>query len=473
MASNDDSGSGTTSRLTFSATAGTACQIAVDGKNTGGSVASGSITLSLSQSSSPVLTPVSNITTDEGQLLGLTLTATDADTATQDLTFSLVSGPSGMSVTGAGRLTWLPPESQGPGSYSVTVAVSDGVSSGTGSFTVTVRKVNASPALTAITSQTIEEGSTLSLTLSASDADLPAQTLIYSLYSGPTGMTVTSAGVLSWTPTEAQGRSINAVTVAVSDGVTSVSRSFTVRFARNTLPLAITGRVIDGYIAEGFVWFDANLNGVFDTAEPNTSTDRQGNFYLNVDLSVFDTNRNGQLELQEGRIIAQSGMDLGTGVKLQGQLMAPPGASVVTPLTTLVDSVARASRQDSIALAEAAVQRSLGLPEVSLTQFDPISFALQGNRHGIILQAAAARVADTVSQIATLLSGLDPSVNGQKASTIVADQIAKTIVGGARSNWKTPIRSMLSSWRRSPRLAHRSQRQPPPVLPRPYRSRTR
>ena len=428
VASNDDSASGTTSWLSFTASAGATYQIAVDGKNTGGSVANGSITLSLSQSSSPALAPVSNITTDEGQLLGLTLTATDADTATQNLTFSLVSGPSGMSVTGAGRLTWLPSEAQGPGSYSVTVAVSDGVSSATGSFTVTVREVNASPALTAINNQTVEEGSTLSLTLSATDADLPAQTLTYSLTSGPTGMTVTSAGVLTWNPTEAQGPSTNVVTVAVTDGVTAVSRSFTVTLTRNTIPLAVTGTVIDGYIAGGFVWFDANLNGAFDTAEPNSSTDRQGNFSLNVDLSVFDTNRNGQIDLQEGRIIAQGGMDLGTGVKLQGQLMAPPGASVVTPLTTLVDSVARASGQDSIALAEATVQRSLGLPEVSLTQFDPISSALQGNRQGVILQAAAARVADTVSQIATLLSGLDPSVNTQTASTIVTDQIAKTIM---------------------------------------------
>jgi len=520
VASNDDSASGTTSWLSFTASAGATYQIAVDGKNTGGSVANGSITLSLSQSSSPALAPVSNITTDEGQLLGLTLTATDADTATQNLTFSLVSGPSGMSVTGAGRLTWLPSEAQGPGSYSVTVAVSDGVSSATGSFTVTVREVNASPALTAINNQTVEEGSTLSLTLSATDADLPAQTLTFSLTSGPTGMTVTSAGVLTWNPTEtqgpgsytvtvavsdgvtsatrsftvtvnevnaapvfaaipdqtldegqvlaltlsatdadlpaqtltfsltsgptgmtvtsagvltwnpteAQGPSTNVVTVAVTDGVTAVSRSFTVTLTRNTIPLAVTGTVIDGYIAGGFVWFDANLNGAFDTAEPNSSTDRQGNFSLNVDLSVFDTNRNGQIDLQEGRIIAQGGMDLGTGVKLQGQLMAPPGASVVTPLTTLVDSVARASGQDSIALAEATVQRSLGLPEVSLTQFDPISSALQGNRQGVILQAAAARVADTVSQIATLLSGLDPSVNTQTASTIVTDQIAKTIM---------------------------------------------
>ncbi|MFM7213432.1 MAG: Calx-beta domain-containing protein, partial [Verrucomicrobiota bacterium] len=345
-------------------------------------------------------------------------------------TFSLTSGPTGMIVTPAGALSWTPTEAQGPSTNAITVAVTDGVTSVSRSFIVTVREVNGTPVFAAIPDQTLDEGQTLALTLSASDTDLPVQTLTFSLTSGPTGMIVTPAGALTWTPTEAQGPSTNAITVAVSDGVVSVSRPFIVTVNRNTLPLATTGTVIDGYIAGGFVWFDANLNGVFDTAEPSTSTDRQGNFSLNVDLSVFDTNRNGQIDLHEGRIIVEGGMDLGTGVKLRGQLMAPPGSSVVTPLTTLVDSVARASGQDSIALAEATVQRSLGLPEVSLTQFDPISSALQGNRHGVTLQAAAARVADTVSQIATLLTGLDPSVNTQVASTIVADQIAKTIMGG-------------------------------------------
>ena len=46
-------------------------------------------------------------------------------------------------------------------------------------------------------------------------------------------MAVTSAGVLTWPPTEAQGPSTNVITVSVSDGVASVSRSFTVRATSN------------------------------------------------------------------------------------------------------------------------------------------------------------------------------------------------------------------------------------------------
>jgi hypothetical protein len=57
--------------------------------------------------------------------------------------------------------------------------------------------------------------------------DIPVQSLTVTLLSGPTGLVVTN-GVLAWTPTEAQGPSTNAVVVAVSDGVGSVTNSFNV-----------------------------------------------------------------------------------------------------------------------------------------------------------------------------------------------------------------------------------------------------
>src|SRR6266516_611418 len=78
--------------------------------------------------------------------------------------------------------------------------------------------------------QTINELSTLVLTNTASDPDLPANTLTFSLVSGPSGVVLDSkTGVLSWTPTEAQGPSTNVITVRVTDdGALSDSKSFTV-----------------------------------------------------------------------------------------------------------------------------------------------------------------------------------------------------------------------------------------------------
>src|SRR2546422_1149846 len=86
------------------------------------------------------------------------------------------------------------------------------------SFTVVVNEVNSAPVLAAISDQTVAEGSVLTVTLTASDGDVPANALTYSMVTGPAGASVgASTGVFTWTPSEAQGPSTNVVTVRVTD----------------------------------------------------------------------------------------------------------------------------------------------------------------------------------------------------------------------------------------------------------------
>ena len=92
--------------------------------------------------------------------------------------------------------------------------------------------VNTAPALATIADQTINEGAMLTISAGASDTDAPTNTLTFSLDSPPTGASIDpTTGVLTWTPTEAQGPSTNPMTVRVTDnGVPSLSdtKSFTV-----------------------------------------------------------------------------------------------------------------------------------------------------------------------------------------------------------------------------------------------------
>jgi hypothetical protein len=117
----------------------------------------------------------------------------------------------------------------------VTVVVTDNgtpVLSDSKSFTVVVVEVNTAPVLAAIADQTIAEGATLIATNSATDIDLPANVLVFSLTNAPSGMTIDATnGLITWTPTEAQGPSTNLVTVVVTDSGTpalSDSKTFTV-----------------------------------------------------------------------------------------------------------------------------------------------------------------------------------------------------------------------------------------------------
>lgn len=186
----------------------------------------------------PVLAAIGNKTINEGTALGFTATATDAD-AGQTKTFSLDAGnPAGSSInSSSGVFAWTPTEAQGPGSYPITIRVTDNgspVSNDFETITVAVNEINVAPVLSAIANQTINEGSPLNLTASATDSDLPANSKTYSI-AGPVGMTINSGtGAISYTPGEDDGGDINQVTVTVKDNgnpVLSASRTFNVTVA--------------------------------------------------------------------------------------------------------------------------------------------------------------------------------------------------------------------------------------------------
>ena len=110
--------------------------------------------------------------------------------------------------------------------------------------------LNQAPNLAPIPDQTILAGRILAITNSASDADVPAQALTYSLLSHPTGAVMaTNTGLFTWRPAMAQSPSTQAVTVVVSDsGLPSMSatQSFLITVTQPALPTLTTASMTDG-----------------------------------------------------------------------------------------------------------------------------------------------------------------------------------------------------------------------------------
>ncbi len=170
----------------------------------------------------PTLNPIADQTVDEEQPLSFSATATDPDLPANTLKFTLSGAPSGATIDpGSGLFSWTPTEAQGPGDYPVTVDVSDNDGpplTDSKTFNIHVNEVNQPPVLAAIADQAVDEGTLLSLTATATDPDLPAQTLAYSLVSPPEGAAIDpTTGIFSWTPTSAQGPGDYTVTVRASD----------------------------------------------------------------------------------------------------------------------------------------------------------------------------------------------------------------------------------------------------------------
>ncbi|MDD4307969.1 MAG: Ig-like domain-containing protein [Thermoplasmata archaeon] len=166
----------------------------------------------------PILDPIGNMTVNETEFFIYHPTATDADNDT--LTFSLIAAGSNATFS-AGNLTWTPGEDQGPGTYSYTIQVSDGSLTDSETFWITVAEVNRAPSFTAITSKAVAEGNLLGFQTTATDPDIPVNTLSYTLEAGaPAGAGINSTGYFTWTPTEAQGPAVYNITVRVTDNGT-------------------------------------------------------------------------------------------------------------------------------------------------------------------------------------------------------------------------------------------------------------
>jgi hypothetical protein len=193
----------------------------------------------------PVPTPLGTRRVSEGNVLSFTVGATDADLPDQRLSYSAVSAPAGMTVSSNGVVSWRPTEAQGPSTNMVLIRVVDDgkpALSATNAIEIVVREVNTVPILEVVSDRTVKLPGLVSLTLRASDADLPIQPLTYRLVSGPAGMTVGTDGSLRWSPTESQARSTNLVSVSASDGVTSANTGFVVVVeASPRLSLQVTG----------------------------------------------------------------------------------------------------------------------------------------------------------------------------------------------------------------------------------------
>ncbi|MCC6232932.1 MAG: lamin tail domain-containing protein, partial [Verrucomicrobiales bacterium] len=177
----------------------------------------------------PVLDPIADRVVNEGEAVGLSAVARDADLPPQPIVYSLEAGaPAGATLDAAsGEFRWVPTESQGPQVHVIGIRATDSATpaaSVTRTFRVTVNEVNNAPEVDLVSLQTVEEGSLLSVPIVARDPDTPPAALQYLLESGPNGSSVESAtGLFRWTPGELDGPGSYTVTVRVREGAAGLS----------------------------------------------------------------------------------------------------------------------------------------------------------------------------------------------------------------------------------------------------------
>jgi predicted hotdog family 3-hydroxylacyl-ACP dehydratase len=192
----------------------------------------------------PTLAPIGDQTINEDGSTGpIALLVGDADTDVSALSLTATSSntglvPAGAMVfggSGANRTLTITPAANRSGTATITVRVSDGALSASRSFGLTVTAVNDAPTLAAVANRTVsEDTSTGAIALTVGDVDTDVNALSLTATSSNTGLVPAGAMVfggsganrtLTITPAANQSGTAT-ITVRVSDGALSASRSF-------------------------------------------------------------------------------------------------------------------------------------------------------------------------------------------------------------------------------------------------------
>ena len=161
--------------------------------------------------------PPAPVAAVEGAPVGFAVNAT-GPAAAGAASYSLVGAPAGAAINSSGAFAWTPTEAQ-DGLHEFAVNLTASGNSTVRTFRVLVAEDNEAPVIEPVENVTAYELSEIRFDVRATDADLPAQRLLYAL-SGPVpwGSAVLPNGTFVWTPSIYDGGETYAFNVTVSDG---------------------------------------------------------------------------------------------------------------------------------------------------------------------------------------------------------------------------------------------------------------
>lgn len=178
----------------------------------------------------------------------------------------------------------------------------------------------------------------------------------------------------------------------------------------------LTGTAVDGYLQGATVFLDANSNGVFDATEPTAKTDANGRYALDT---------SGITQPIGLPVVVTGGVDTDTGYAFTGRLTARVGQAtgqVVTPLTSLVDTLVAQGLAKDTSAAQAMVAAALGLSVADLAT-DPVA--------AVVNQPAIYNTAVTLQRSVQLLASAN--ANAGESSHQAQERVLKAFAVAIKS----------------------------------------
>ncbi len=181
-----------------------------------------------------------------------------------------------------------------------------------------------------------------------------------------------------------------------------------------------TGKVIDDYLSGATVCADSNGNGKKDTTDgPCVVTNGQGDFSFDKKIDFA--------------LITTGGTDIGTGEPFEGVLAAPVGSSVVTPLTTVVQSLVVSGKTP--AEANEIVTTSLGLESgTNLLTLNPVEDLERGSdekkRVAQKILSQQSKIEVIIQVVSETVAAASDSITSEEVAFNTSKQISALMLNG-------------------------------------------
>jgi len=202
-----------------------------------------------------------------------------------------------------------------------------------------------------------------------------------------------------------------------------------------------SGAALLGPLSGATVFFDGNGNLALDPGEPSATTDEFGSYTLASGwVATFDLNGNGQIDDDEGYLVAIGGIDTTTGLPFDGVLRSFAGGFgshiplILSPLSTV--STYLVEELGSRSAANAAMADALGIPLIlgmDFATFDPFSAALAGPSQGGGFYVPSVQFSSLASDIDAYLRGASPGASSLAITSTVYGNIAFEILAATGS----------------------------------------
>ncbi len=238
-------------------------------------------------SATPAINPIGNKNVNENSSLSFLISLSN-----DNINSTIFSGTSSPTMAGASiskindslaSFNWTPGFTAS-GTYIVNFTAQDIVnlcpanttcsnSSASEVFTVTVANVNTAPVLSAIGNKTVNQGSNLQFTISATDAE--GDTIGYAAANNPLGSTFNPVTrTFSWTPGANQSGTFNVV-FSASDGVLSDSET-----------VSILVNQVSANLSSSSLLFGGNTQ---QRSNPRAESESNENIYVSSSLTITNT----------------------------------------------------------------------------------------------------------------------------------------------------------------------------------------